>query len=105
MTIKREVKVDVDILGEAFEVINGDRQDSYGEPEMSFGIIGDFWNLYLRHKFKTLKVNLKPVDVAHMMALFKEARMLGQKPDRDNYRDAVGYLAIAADRLSNAQND
>ena len=34
-----------------------------------------------------------------MMALFKMARMLGQKPARDNYIDSAGYLAIAADRL------
>lgn len=67
---------------------------------MSFGIIGDYWNLYLRHRFQTIKVNLKPTDVAHLMTLFKMARMLGQKPCRDNYRDAVGYIAIAADRLS-----
>lgn len=94
-----EQNVEVDILGEAFGIINSDRQNTYGDPEDSFQIIAEFWNVYIRHKFKSLKINLKPIDVALMMTLFKEARMLGQKPDRDNYRDAIGYLAIAADRL------
>lgn len=93
------------VLSEAYQVINGDRQDVYGSPEDSFQIIAEFWNIYIRYKFKSLKINLKPIDVAHLMALFKEARILGQKPERDNYRDAIGYLALAADRLSNVQDD
>ena len=88
-------------LSEAYKVINGDRQDSYGSPENSFEIIADFWRAYLRQRSKAEdgKVTLSALDVAHMMALFKIARMLGQSPHRDNYIDAQGYLAIAADRL------
>lgn len=94
------------ILKEADDIINGKRQDSYGKPENSFQIIADFWTTYLKHRgiLKELHAgatyhNLTAIDVTHMMSLFKHARMIGQKPDRDNYRDACGYLAIAADRL------
>ena len=38
-------------------------------------------------------------DVAHMMMLFKIARMSGQVVKRDNYVDLCGYASIVADRL------
>ena len=85
-------------LQEAEQIINGERQDQYGKPEDSFRIIADFWEIYLIHR-PDPTAPLTPLDVAHMMSLFKHARMLGQKPKRDNYVDAQGYLAIAADRL------
>ena len=91
--------IDETILYEAFKIINGERQDSYGKPEDSFKLIAEFWNVYIKRNFKTLKVELNALDIAHMMTLFKISRMLGQKSDRDNYIDAIGYLAIGADRL------
>ena len=95
-------------LKDADAIINGERQDQYGSPEDSFKIIGDFWNVYIRARFSQLKhvdFELTPLDVAHMMSLFKHARMLGQKVKRDNYIDAQGYLAIAADRLIEEPSD
>lgn len=88
-----------DILSEASQTINGERLYSYGTPENSFQIISEFWTTYINHRFK-INIILTPLDIGHLMSLFKHARFLGQKPDRDNYRDAIGYLAIAADRLS-----
>lgn len=93
-----------DILNEAHDIINGERQDSYGNPEDSFKIIAEFWSTYIKYKFG-LVVKLSNLDTAHMMSLFKHARMLGQKPTRDNYVDACGYLAIAADRLLKKQTN
>lgn len=98
------MNTDESILKTAHEVINGERQDSYGDPEDSFKIIADFWNVYIRQKMG-IQVPLEPLDVAHMMALLKIARMLGQKSSRDNYVDACGYLAIAADRLLKGGKD
>lgn len=86
-------------LLEANDIINGDRQDSYGNPEDSFAIISEYWTTYLRHKHN-LRINLSSLDVANLMVLFKQARKLGQKHCRDNYIDSCGYEAIAADRLS-----
>jgi hypothetical protein len=84
------------IFSEAEKTINGERQDTYGNPEYSFEFIAAYWTAYIDHE----DVTLSAIDVAHMMALFKIARMSGQKFDRDNYRDAIGYLGIAADRLA-----
>ena len=84
------------IFSEAEKTINGERQDIYGNPEYSFEFIAAYWTAYIDHE----DVTLSAIDVAHMMALFKIARMSGLKFDRDNYRDAIGYLGIAADRLS-----
>lgn len=86
-----------DILQEVNMVINGERQDAYGAPEDSFRIIADYWNVYLQNKYGDIW--LDPQDVARMMTLFKLARMHGQKYERDNWRDAIGYLAIEADRF------
>lgn len=92
----------MNILKEADTVINGERQDAYGSPEDSFGIIADYWNCFITYKYATTGgVVLDKKDVARMMTLFKIARMHGQKYERDNWRDAIGYLAIEADRLQN----
>jgi len=80
------------ILQEASDIINGDRQENYGSPEDSFQRIANYWSIHLG-------VDINRKDVAEMMVLFKIARMKGQRPHRDNYTDAAGYLAIAADML------
>lgn len=81
-----------DLLDEAKQIITGDRQDAYGKPEDSFGLIGSLWSAYLGR-------TITPREVADMMVLFKMARLRGQKPTRDTYRDVAGYAAIAADRM------
>lgn len=81
-----------DLLDEAKQIITGDRQDAYGAPEDSFALIGSLWGAYLGHE-------ITPREVADMMVLFKVARLRGQKPTRDTYRDISGYAAIAADRM------
>ena len=80
------------LLDEAKATITGGRQDSYGSPEDSFAKIAAYWSIYLKRR-------VEPREVAEMMTLFKIARMQGQKPHRDNYLDACGYLSIAADRM------
>ena len=86
------------VLAEAADVINGERQDVYGEPEDSFFLIADFWSVYLGKKYED--VCLSREDVAMMMTLFKIAREMHQRK-RDNIRDAAGYLGIYADMQSN----
>jgi len=85
-----------DCLDEAKKTICGERQDVYGSPEDSFQIIADYWNVYLSGMPGSALV---AKDIAHMMVLFKMARVQGQRPSRDNYVDLCGYAAIAADRL------
>ena len=82
-----------DILIEANKIINGERQNSYGDPEGCFEDIMNLWNAYLYIRFNKDKSILKE-DVAIMMVLLKIAREL-HNHKRDNLVDAVGYLAIA----------
>jgi hypothetical protein len=86
-------------LKKALEIINGERQDSYGNPEDSFALIGNFWTAYLNAEKKYLEVIITPRMVAEMMTLFKIARMTGQKTTPDNYADAAGYIGIAGDLI------
>lgn len=81
-----------DLLDEAKKIITGERQDAYGSPEDSFALIGSLWGAYLGRA-------ITPREVADMMMLFKVARLKGQKPTRDTYRDIAGYAGIAADRM------
>ena len=81
------------LLDEAKRTITGERQDQYGAPEDSFGLIARYWTIYLG-------APVSPRDVAHLMALMKLARAQGQGFKRDNYVDLAGYAAIAADRLA-----
>lgn len=99
------------VLDDAKKTINGERQDSYGNPEDSFALIAEFWNTYLQTKLTVfsgdpeacVNLGIGREDVARMMALFKIARMLGQKDSRDNYVDGCGYLALAADMREGAE--
>ena len=106
------------VLDDAKKTINIDRQDNYGDPEDSFPIIATYWDTYVIERVRKvcraamgdehyyavstiLAANevIRPVDSVNMLVLFKEARKLGQKENRDNYVDSIGYNAIAADRL------
>lgn len=93
------------VLAEAADVINGERMDVYGNPEDSFSLIAEMWNLYIQQKWvRSQPMTLVPSDVAMMMALFKLAREMHQHK-RDNIRDAAGYLGIYADMQSNTAID
>lgn len=83
---------------EALRVINGERQDTYGNPEDCFIDIAGLWSVYSGHHFTD-------VDVAIMMALLKIARMKGGLTHRDNFVDAIGYLALASDIVADASAD
>lgn len=99
------------VLKEAFGIINGERQDDYGNPEDSFRIIAEYWSTYLSNsQVCTITVNdvdveLEPINVSDMMVLFKQARKLGQKPCIDNYRDAAGYEGIGGDIVAKTIED
>jgi len=78
------------VLLEAHEVINGQRQDRYGNPEDSFRVIAKLWSTWIGKE-------LFPRDVAMLMALLKVAREKHGAGKTDNYVDGCGYLALAAD--------
>ena len=83
-------------LLEAYKIVTGERLDTYGAPENCFQLIADYWNVYLA---ELQDDTLTAKDIAHMMMLFKIARIAGPKSCRDNYLDIQGYAAIAGDSL------
>lgn len=83
------------ILDKAKIVINGERQDQYGNPEDSFSDIARLWTVYTG-------VEISAHDVAMMMALLKVARIKGGAGSEDSYIDLCGYTALAADMWTNA---
>jgi hypothetical protein len=80
------------VLEEAGNIISGNRDLQYGEPEESFTAIADLWNAYID---KTITLTAK--DVAMMMVLFKVAREATGQSKPDNLIDIAGYAACAAE--------
>ena len=78
-----------DVLYTADSLINGDRENDYGEAHESFEAIARMWSAYLG-------VDVAPHDVCNLMALLKLAR-LRNGPHDDSSVDACGYLALGAE--------
>lgn len=79
------------ILTEANNIVSGHRKaGEYGPPEDSFKTIAVFWSEYLGH-------DIKPHDVAVMMALLKIARIKGGERKKDNWIDLAGYAACGGE--------
>lgn len=81
-----------DYLSHADSVINGERQNLYGDPEDNFGAIASFWTTYLGGQ-----VLITPEDVACMMTLMKIARIASGTMQRDSFIDAIGYMALGGE--------
>lgn len=82
------------LLREAIQTINGARQDTYGNAEVSFQVIADFWRTYLRGKFGC-DLEISAVDTALMLDLMKTARLTQTDDHRDSLVDKAGYTALA----------
>lgn len=75
------------LLEEAADIVDGDRNKTYGKPENSYGVIAKFWSIYLDK-------SLEPHDVAAMMVLMKLARIKGSNgTHKDSWVDIAGYAA------------
>ena len=81
----------IETLQKAEKCVNGDRDLKYGKPEDNFSVIAGYWGKYLN-------INVKPVDVAIMMCLFKIARLKTSSfEDLDSWVDLAGYAACGAE--------
>ena len=78
------------ILATADEIVNGVRNEAYGNPEDNFSRIANFWSTYL-------KTDITAHDVAIMMILLKVARTQSGTGSMDNYVDIAGYAACAGE--------
>ena len=77
-------------LDAAAKCVLKDRQNQYGKPEDSFGMIARMWGAYLG-------VCVSAHDVAAMMALLKIARFRHNPFHEDNAVDLAGYAACMAE--------
>lgn len=76
-------------LREACEIVNGARNQTYGNVEDNFQKIANLWSCYLGF-------GVGPIDVAMMMVLLKAARVsTGGVSHYDNYVDVAGYATCA----------
>jgi len=80
---------------EAIELINGDRQATYGPPSENLARLADRWS-------QRLNRSLAPSEAALMLVDLKLSRLM-HSADEDGYRDAIGYLAIAAELAEQEQ--
>jgi hypothetical protein len=85
---------DARLMDEAKEIIEG-RSETHGAPEDSFQRIAHYWNAYFLST-GCPDPNIRPADVAEMMALFKLARAQGGDYNEDDYRDRLGYVNLAS---------
>ncbi len=97
-----------EILLTAEKMVNGSRQDDYGRPENTFGMIAELWSTYLKYRLPQTDVDptainsypfgdLTSWDVAALMILLKIARIGGGHGKSDNWIDIAGYAACGGE--------
>ena len=93
MAEKQTMRYGDSVAAEALRIINGVRQEEYGDPEKNFLAVAHMWNSYLA----SIDRYILPADVANMMMLFKLARIMTGDGSRDTDVDLVGYALLGAD--------
>lgn len=93
MKEKEKMEKREECLRTACEIVNGARQECYGDAEDNFQTIATLWESYLKATGFDVVVN--PKDVAMMMILLKVARASVPGIHLDNYIDICGYAACA----------
>lgn len=90
-------KVAAAILAKAKETVTTLRPGVHGSAENSFAMIGEMWEVYLRHINKVRgNQSILPQDVAQMMVTLKQCRAVyGDQTNDDNFVDAAGYIGLA----------
>lgn len=87
-----------EILDTAKTIVNGARNDMYGSPEDSFGLIAELWTAYTG-------VHLTPNHVACMMILLKIGRLGTGHKSSDSWVDIAGYAACGGELSANGKDD
>lgn len=94
------------ILDTAQQLVSNDRNSVYGHPRDNFGTTAEMWNAYIKRREASHKAQsenpfaLTALDVAHMMALVKLARLANTPDHPDSIVDVVGY-ELTADKVIN----
>ncbi len=84
-----------EILGDAREATEGDRDKAYGDPSVQLGLAGELKAL-VRSRMKR---DVGPAEMEALdMVLTKLSRaVIGSEPGRDTYVDGAAYFAIAGE--------
>jgi hypothetical protein len=90
-TNKANEDIRMNILQEADNIVNGDRQKFYGHPSDNHGCTALMWSGYLSRRYG-IPINLDVRDVCWLNALQKISRD-ANSPKRDNLVDVAGYAA------------
>jgi hypothetical protein len=101
------------LLDEAANIVDGDRNVSYGDPNDDFRKTAQYWSIHaggvFRRKLEELSnptVNdiigvvdqlFDPHDVAIMMTQLKISRMAWSPTKKDHWLDGAGYMACGWD--------
>ena len=87
------------VLRQAESLVNGDRDEQYGDPVTDFQATADMWSAYLGRRLGA-PIKLEPHDVAAMMMCLKIARIAHAPEKADNWVDVAGYSACGWDCLT-----
>lgn len=79
-----------EILEKALQVVEGARQEAYGNPEDNFNNIANLWTCFLQK-------HISSSDVAVMMILMKVARLKTNPSHEDSWLDICGYGACGGE--------
>lgn len=80
------------VIDKAKQIIDGDREQTYGKADVNLNRIADLWNAYVRGRFDS-SLLFTAQDVCWMMVLLKTARQMNADKE-DNLVDAIGYIAL-----------
>ncbi|QBP31074.1 hypothetical protein SEA_REFUGE_55 [Mycobacterium phage Refuge] len=85
------------VLQEAERLINGERQQTYGDASESFDRIASLWQSYFNNE-----IRITGLDVTNLMILLKVSRTKGTF-HRDSYVDIGGYAGLGERLYDEAQ--
>ena len=83
------------ILEQATNLTCGDRNKTYGPPQVNLQCLAEMISAYLKAQGK--EVSLSAADAAMIMVLTKASRVAVNVNHDDNYVDGAAYFAIAGE--------
>lgn len=94
------------ILDSAAQIVDGDREKTYGSPSKNLDAIAEMWTAWLRARglLASDAASLSFDDVACMMVMLKLARLANDPWHKDSQVDACGYMRLlerCQDHVSN----